>query len=273
MNNPGITVTYPRSHVLLYPLNCTDFLDDGFIEDALDEYRLKLELIKRNVKPFDYCQPMEEDMYDKLIIGWQHTIVISHALDKYPIVGTYGLNSCVSLILYEPNYKIGVVTHFDGLPGWSQATHQRRGYKLEFDPLKYNIGNALAHVYKIIGDNTYSSKLEFDVYIVGGIYRMSEVTIVDIYELITKKFENVVFNIKGRNLLGHDNQKRNVAIDTRTGELYRFINRIIKKKTGKNPNMQELDLTKEDGFRLRIMYLPKSFKEIFRQNRNGAIIR
>ena len=247
---------YPRKNIVLYPINCVDYLEDGFIDDALDEYKLLLKVIKNKIPPISYCNLLDDDMYHQLIIGWQHTTVISHAYDKYPIVGTYGLNSCVSLILYEPNYKIAIVTHFDGLPGWSKRTHELRGTKLNFDPLFENVNSAVENVYKIL-NKSFNEKLKFDTYIIGGIYKMSEITVVDIYNLINDKYINVSFNIKGRNLFGHDNQKRNVAIDTRTGKLYQFINRIIETKTGKKPNMIPLDLEKENGFILKLMYLPR----------------
>ena len=84
----------------------------------------------------------------------------------------------------------------------------------------------------MIGDNNFTTQLNFDTYMVGGFFKMSEPMIADMYQILTTPYTQTTFIIKGKSIMGHRNQIRNIALDTRNGKLYTFdneANRIYRK--------------------------------------------
>jgi len=65
----------------------------------------------------------------------------------------------------------------------------------------------------------------FYFYLIGGIFQLSEIMIYDILQCINnmaKTESEFKLNFRGRNLLGPENQSRNICLDTRTGKITYF---------------------------------------------------
>lgn len=204
-----------------YHENCHDYLKKVYLEKyAEKKYKPFLYQLKEKIQKINICNEIAYAKYGKIIVCDQHAVVFGHHLDKYPILATYALNACVGLVLYLPEFKIGCLAHIDGLPGYSRTSAIGDGIDIKFDPVKENVKHMLRYLRKLCNSD---KKILINYYLIGGIFGMSEVMIYDIIECINGMTEhNFYFNFKARNVLGPENQTRNICIDMCDGKIYYF---------------------------------------------------
>lgn len=205
-----------------YHNNCHDYLSNYYIERyALKEYIPLLYSIEKNIKLLTICDFIEDkNMYREMIVCDQHAVIFTHNEDINPIISTYALNACIGLLIYEPKLKIASLSHIDGLPGYSNKSALRNNINITYSPVKKNIDSIIT-LLMYMKDPV--EKYDFEYYLIGGIFGMSEIMIHDIIENINQRNNNKYsFVFKGRNLLGPINQSRNICFDTRTNKFYNF---------------------------------------------------
>lgn len=158
--------------------------------------------------------------YEKTIVCDQHGVMFTHSRDRYPIIATFALNACIGLVMHCPKYQVISVAHIDGLPGYSMRSAIDDGVNISFDPVSTNIDMILSIIRKL--SNT-SECLNINYYMIGGIFNLSEIMIHDIIEHVGKIDSNK-YKIKfsGRNLLGPENQSRNICINSINGHFNYF---------------------------------------------------
>lgn len=208
--------------------NCVDYLREIYIDIYTDKkYRRKLKKIIYSIPIIEICAATDIDVYSKIIVCDQHAVIFSHYLDLMPVMATYALNACIGVILYLPQFKVGCIAHMDGLPGYSKRSAMLDGVDIAMDPVTENLRMIFDKLHDIIGVDKIrtSDVIIIDLYLVGGVYTLSEVMIIDILETIdifckiNPKFK---FVFRGRNLLGPGNQSRNICFDTATGVISKF---------------------------------------------------
>lgn len=201
--------------------NCHDYLKPFYIEIYSDKrFKVLLYEIASRVDTLNICTELSRYDYEKVVLCDQHAFVTGRGDSNKPLLATYGINVCMSLILYAPGFNVGCVSHFDGLPGYSKESATKHDYKLSFSPVKRNIDAMLSSVRKCCNAK---GKILVDFYLVGGIFNMSEVMLHDILEYLASiqgKEYQLVF--KGRNIMGPENQARNVCLDTRCGSIRHY---------------------------------------------------
>lgn len=201
--------------------NCIDYLHIHMIKKYSDSSLLPvMKEIKHTVKKINVCEILPEDFFGLNVVVSQHCFGVTSHDNKYPIISTDSLNSCVGLILYEPTLKICSIAHFDGLPGYTkESVIKELGNVINYSPVHKNIGTMIDEMKK----KNKAERYNFDVYMVGGIFVLSERSIVDIYQTLKSwQDKSVTFKFSGRNLLGPINSRRNISFDTRTGKIYNF---------------------------------------------------
>jgi chemotaxis receptor (MCP) glutamine deamidase CheD len=204
-----------------YHDNCHDYLKPLYLEKyAVPKYKRMLYFIKKNIPKLNICEETPYEKYAEVIVCDQHAMIFSHHMDIFPIVATYALNACVGLIMYSPKHKVAALAHIDGLPGYSEKSAIDDGLKINFSPINSNINIMLKNIRHLCNTN---DNIEILYYLVGGIFDLSEVMIYDIIECINM-FDNNKnnFSFKGRNILGPENQSRNICFDTATGKISYF---------------------------------------------------
>lgn len=204
-----------------YHDNCHDYLKSTYLEKYANlKYKSFLYDIGKKIPKVNICNDTPYEMYGDVIVCDQHGVIFSHHQDIYPIIATYALNACVGLIMYNNEFKVASVAHIDGLPGYSKNSAILDGVDIVFDPVYENIRIMLKH---IRGLCVTSDNINIDYYLIGGIFDLSEVMIYDIIQCINKIDGNgFKFIFKGRNILGPENQSRNVCINTMNGKITYF---------------------------------------------------
>jgi len=207
-----------------YHDNCHDYLKTTFIKKyAVEEYQELILNIKKYIPIVHICNPTPLDFYPETIVCDQHAVIFTHYQDIKPVLATYALNACVGLVIYEPKIKIGSIAHIDGLPGYSKKSAIRDNNSVNLDPIKTNMEIILSNLTEMVTRSDLSNKLNLHFYLIGGIFDLSEIMIHDILErILSYKGSNYNFIFKGRNLLGPENQSRNICLDTRTGNITYF---------------------------------------------------
>lgn len=204
-----------------YHNNCHDYLKTFYLEKyAVQVYKPLLYRIKDKIPKLNICNEITDHFYEDVIVCDQHAVVFGNANDIYPILATYALNACIGLIMYIPKYQVATLAHIDGLPGYSKKSAINDGIDINFDPIYENLTIILRYLRNLCKT---SEMLQIEYYLIGGIFDLSEIMIHDIIKTIhqypDKKYQ---FIFKGRNLLGPENQARNICIDSRTGEIKYF---------------------------------------------------
>ena len=205
-----------------YHNNCHDYLKPFYLERyAVPKYKKLLYEIKDKIPKLDICREMPIDLYADTIVCDQHAVIFGQAEDIYPVLATYALNACVGLIMYVPEFNVAALAHIDGLPGYSKESAKSDGIKIDFDPVQENIKMILAYIRDLCETD---KPILIEYYLVGGIFELSEIMINDIIDCISNmgKKEEYQFEFKGRNLLGPENQSRNIGLDTKTGKIFYF---------------------------------------------------
>ncbi|BCS82915.1 putative chemotaxis protein ched [Cotonvirus japonicus] len=206
-----------------YHDNCHDYLKSTYLEKYADpKYKSLLYDIKNKIPKINICEDTAIDEYSNIITCDQHAVIFGDKNDIFPILATYSLNACIGLVMYIPSHGIGSIAHIDGLPGYSKKSAKNDGFNINFSPISENINNILNYLRNLSGTNEI---LEINYYLFGGIYGLSEVMIHDIIESINEiESKSLIykFNFAGRNLLGPDNQSRNICIDMRSGIISYF---------------------------------------------------
>lgn len=204
-----------------YHDNCHDYLKKFYLEKyALPNYKHMLYEIKDKIPKIDICVDTDTKLYIETVVCDQHAVIFTKNTDAFPILSTYALNACIGLIMYIPTNKIACLAHIDGLPGYSKKSALNDGLKINFDPIKENMKIILN---KLRTMATSANVLNIDYYLIGGIFDMSEIMIHDIIEHINTIDKKLyTFNFKGRNLLGPENQSRNISFNTNNGQITYF---------------------------------------------------
>ena len=206
-----------------YHDNCHDYLKKLYLEVyANPKYKSFLYEIKDKIPKLNICTDIDNLMYSEVIVCDQHGVIFSHHKDIFPILATYALNACVGLIIYEPKYKVASISHFDGLPAYSKESAINDNIDIDYDPVQTNI-TTIINILRGIVEVSPNEILNFEYYLVGGIFELSEVMIYDIIKCInTLSNSHNVFVFKGRNILGPENQTRNICINTNDGSITHF---------------------------------------------------
>lgn len=204
-----------------YHDNCHDYLKALYVEKyAMPQYKKLLYQIKEKIPKINICNDTDEHLYTDIIICDQHAVIFAHHADIFFAISTYALNACVALVLYISEYKIGCMTHFDGLPAYSKTSAINDGLEINFDPIEENMKIILRKLRNLAQTNI---TLNIDYYLIGGIFGMSEVMINDIIACVNRINKNEYrFTFKGRNILGPENQSRNICLNTRNGKITYF---------------------------------------------------
>jgi len=228
-----------------YHDNCHDYLKTVYLSQyTMPGYLNIITNIKKSIPIIHICDETSDQLYGHTIVCDQHGVIFSHYQDIYPILATYALNACLGLILYIPKLKIGCVAHFDGLPAYSKESAQSDGIKLNFDPVTENIKIILGNI-RLMAPKV--NRFDIDVYLIGGMFNLSEIMINDMINCI-KKFNGKIFqfNFKGRNLLGPENQTRNICLDTATGKIthFDFLTNLEVHKNNLNQNNLPMNIIK-----------------------------
>lgn len=208
------------SFIEKYHDNCHDYLKRYYIERyASKEYKNLLYVIIKRIPKLDICDETNPNDYDKIIVCDQHAVIFGASCHQKSILATYALNSCIGLIMYAPAYRVGSVSHFDGLPGYSKEHAREDGLDISFSPVQYNIDVILRKIrsYCKTDDN-----ILIQFYLVGGIFDLSEVMIHDILYYLSSIDSRYRFDFRGRNLLGPENQSRNICLNTMNGKITHF---------------------------------------------------
>lgn len=247
-----------------YHHNCHDYLKRFYIEKyAYPRYKQLLYEIKEYIPVLNICNNTPTEQYPEIIVCDQHAVIFSHYLDRYPIMATYALNACIGLVIYIPEHKVGCLAHIDGLPGYSQKSSIEDGLKIKFNPVKENLNVILTFLKKLCMTCDKNDILIIDYYLIGGIFNLSEVMVNDIIECINEYQGTMYrFNFKGRNLLGPENQSRNICIDTRNGIISYFDyitnSEVYEKNVGKNKlPINIIKAPRKSEAFLDITYIPK----------------
>ncbi|MDP3639732.1 MAG: hypothetical protein Q8R53_00830 [Nanoarchaeota archaeon] len=125
---------------------------------------------------------------------------VTRATDAKPVLATFGLGPCVSLVGYEPSEKVGFLTHY------SASTEVNNSFP-----------NLLATLYRI--GLSHDGPTRFEVRLVGGWEREDKL----IQELKTRVRHGTMFNMEiVEEDTGYVEEGRSVALDTRTGELFSY---------------------------------------------------
>lgn len=204
-----------------YHDNCHDYLKTIYLEKyAVSKYKRILYDIRKNIPKLNICEETPYEKYGDVIVCDQHAVIFGHHLDMFPVLATYALNACVGLVMYIPKYKVGALAHIDGLPGYSEKSAHDDGINIDFSPVRVNIDSILKNIRYLCNTN---DKIDILYYLIGGIFDLSEVMIHDIIECInTFDNEKNNFSFEGRNILGPENQSRNICIDTSDGKITYF---------------------------------------------------
>lgn len=204
-----------------YHDNCHDYLKKIYLElYAAPKYKSLLYEIKDKIPKINICNELDYDSYGEIIVCDQHAVIFGHHNDIFPILATYAVNACIALIFYIPAYKVASVAHIDGLPGYSNKSAIDDNININFDPVYENISLIINKLKNLI--NT-KNKIKIDYYLIGGIFDLSEIMVNDIIACINKFDDNqCIFTFKGRNILGPENQTRNICIDSRNGKINYF---------------------------------------------------
>lgn len=204
-----------------YHSNCHDYLKKYYLDlYAAPVYKQMLLNIKKKIPIVNICAIIQKN-YEKVIVCDQHAFIVTHYNDKYPIIATYALNACVGLLMYVKDYGVCSLAHIDGLPGYSIKSATNDNIKIDYDPVRKNILNILKKMRQMCQTNNI---IKVEYYLVGGIFGLSEIMVHDIIECINDINErnNYIITFVGRNIMGPENQSRNVCIDSRTGEISYF---------------------------------------------------
>jgi hypothetical protein len=244
-----------------YHDNCHDYLKRIYIDKyAPSIYRPLLYEIRDNIPKIDICHDTRQDNYGRIIVCDQHGMIFGHHLDDYPILATYALNACVGLIFHLPKYMVAALAHIDGLPGYSQQSAINDGVDIDFNPVNENL-RIMMRILKGLSGDYHSNAIYVDYYLIGGIFDLSEIMIHDIIESINNmKNTQYKFTFRGRNILGPENQSRNICIDTRTGKITYFDYVLNSEfETRRNNNGLPLNIIKaprQSEALLDITYIP-----------------
>lgn len=208
-----------------YHDNCHDYVKGYYLERYANRYYIKfLYSLAETVPVVDICKSVDSESYADTIVCDQHAVVFTRKTDYYPIIATYALNACIGLVMYNNKYGVAALAHIDGLPGYSQQSAREDGLAISFSPVQENIDAMMKTIRYLTGASLHQP-LDIDYYLIGGIFNLSEVMIHDIVEyigLVENKNKSYRFHLKGRNLLGPENQSRNISIDSRTGSVNHF---------------------------------------------------
>jgi len=166
--------------------------------------------------------PLSE--YGNVVEAFMQEGVITHSEDPMPYAATFGLGSCVAIVGWSPELKLGFVTHLDNS--------------------KYleKLGNLYYHVNKFAPNEN----IVMHIYLVGGQKGISDSLIQDIrYNLIkwnySWKSNNIEFKLIREFL--NENNPSSICLDTRNGKLYLY--------DGKNSQFSKLDDIQTKTFEIR----------------------
>ena len=148
---------------------------------------------------------------------------VTRATDSKPILATFGLAACVSLVGYEERDRVGFLTHYDASTDLGES-----------------FTDILIALYK--NGLTHNRPNRFDVRIVTGWGYDSDARIID--QLRTRVNGGTFFSMRVvEEDTDYEPQGKSIALDTRTGELFSY-------DAAKNPHTK--DLTELERLRIVI---------------------
>lgn len=201
--------------------------------DFLEEIELEMKFYK-NLIGNEYHGPM-----DRVAEIFQNEFGLTTYSDLKPVLATYGLMNCVSIGGYEPELKIGFLTHYQD---------------------NTNLDNSFGYLLYQISRLTKDRNSLFKTKISGGISGMSERLVNELRRKLEISLRpDIKFEIIGEDVLGHGVKGRDLVLDTCSGKFYDEYNPLT------NPYRREPypDNIKETIFRSkipRLVYFPKDFE-------------
>ena len=131
----------------------------------------------------------------------QREIIFSDFNNIKPAIATFQINTCVAIVGYDENNKIGFIAHYDA-------------YTL------INIyDDIVSNLKKNYTSKNISNEFFFNIHLVCGNINRSERLVQKLYESFCKiKFSDVIFTFKDKNI----KQKglKSILLDTQNGKLY-----------------------------------------------------
>jgi len=138
--------------------------------------------------------PQYSDTHDLVTIVSQGEQGITDSTDKKPVLATFGIGPCISIVGYDSTKRAGFLTHYDSC---------------------VDLEASLASVFESLPRD---QQFEFDISIIGG-----DGSSVNIYRAIKSKLEtqsnpNVKLNVSEEDVFS--NESKSIALDTRTGQKF-----------------------------------------------------
>lgn len=147
-------------------------------------------------------RPTYQGNMDEVVSVSMNQQAVTRATASKTVLTTHGLGPCVSLVGYEPSAKVGFLTHYSSVTNVDQA-----------------FPNLLYQLYQT--GLTHEEPNKFEVRIIGGWDPLDSL----INKLRARLSGGTLFNMEivGEEIGDLGNGRgRNVALDTRTGELFSY---------------------------------------------------
>lgn len=180
-------------------------------------------ITKGDISPDQILGYLPISEYDNVVEAFMQEGVITHSEDSKPYAATFGLGSCVAIVGWSPELKLGFVTHLDNS--------------------KYlkKLGDLYYHVNKFAPNEN----IVMHIYLVGGQKGMSDSLIQDIRNNLIKwnriwASNKIEFKLI-REFLNEDNPS-SICLDTRNGNIYLY--------DGKHSQFSKLDDIQMKSFAL-----------------------
>jgi len=167
--------------------------------------------LQKPLKEKPPTRPPYQGKYEEMVEVFQKEFAVTKKEDPKPVLTTYGLGPCIAIVGWSPKHKIGFLTHYDSSTELSSS----------FGRLLYKISQQLG-----------SETSKFDVRIIGGYTNQSEQIIVFLKSRLNIN-EKIKMGVIEEDILGYHSLKRNVVLDTRTGETFSYNPKL-------NPNRREM---------------------------------
>ena len=175
---------------ILHLKNSQSIVED-YINNSVNGIENIKEIFQENIYP---------GSLDDVVEIIQTQVGITCSKDKKPVLATYGVASCISLIGYEPNLKRGFLAHLDSLTNEVSQT--------------------------IVGNlSKFPENQNYELCLIGGNSLTNKDYVQKIIDSFTKNHFNsqIKFKIVKNDLFKDDESgSKSGALDTRTGKIYEY---------------------------------------------------
>ena len=154
--------------------------------------------------------PLNYSDYEKCAEVEQQGYGFTSAYDEKPFVSTFGLGSCIAIVGYNPEHKIGFMYHIDNMNCFTDKNLGNLYYKIS--TIKKELG-----VEGITFDVTlFGATIEIRDELINYIYMQLEG-----FKSLWKKWNNIEVRIV-KNNINTPNNSTSVCLNTEDGSFYSF---------------------------------------------------